>query len=216
MKEIVKTSRLAGALEKLYRKLNADFYDNELPMPIITILPDQKAYGHYTKYDAWTIDGETGAREINISSGQLDRPIENICATMLHKMAHFYNDVILHETDTSNGNYYHNGVFKRTAEAHGLICHKMGHYGWSDTSSELSDQLIDWVLTADLPDIRLNRPDLPELPPMTGKTTKTTSKPAAERSRSMRWQCPKCKAIVRSTKQVNVICGDCLVPFMLT
>ena len=30
MKDIVKTSRLAGQLEKLFRLLNADFFNNEL------------------------------------------------------------------------------------------------------------------------------------------------------------------------------------------
>lgn len=37
MKEILKTSRLAGQLEKLYNKLNADFFSGELEPPVITI-----------------------------------------------------------------------------------------------------------------------------------------------------------------------------------
>lgn len=37
MKEIVKTSRLAGQLEKLFSKLNADFFNGELETPVITI-----------------------------------------------------------------------------------------------------------------------------------------------------------------------------------
>ena len=29
----------------------------------------------------------------------------------------------------------------------------------------------------------------------------------------IKYVCPKCGAIIRATKQVNVICGDCNVPF---
>ena len=46
MKTIVKTSRLAGQLEKLFRMLNEDFFDNQLETPIITIQSTPRAYGH--------------------------------------------------------------------------------------------------------------------------------------------------------------------------
>lgn len=52
MKEIVKTSRLAGQLEKLFNKLNADFFNGELETPVITIQSTPRAYGHYSTYDA--------------------------------------------------------------------------------------------------------------------------------------------------------------------
>ena len=35
-------------------------------------------------------------------------------------------------------------------------------------------------------------------------------------SNSKRYQCPCCKAIVRATSFVNIICADCNVPFVLT
>ena len=34
--------------------------------------------------------------------------------------------------------------------------------------------------------------------------------------KSRRWVCPGCGAIVRSTKTVRLICGDCLKPFYET
>ncbi|MEY8403211.1 hypothetical protein AALA54_07725 [Oscillospiraceae bacterium 44-34] len=48
MKEIVKTSRLAGQLEKLFNKLNSDFFNGELQTPVITIQSTPRAYGHYS------------------------------------------------------------------------------------------------------------------------------------------------------------------------
>ena len=107
MKEIIKTSRLAGQLEKLYNKINADFFNGELTAPIITIQSTPRAYGHYTMYDAWSVKGE-GRREINIGAGTLDRPIENVVATLLHEMCHQYSNEVLNVQDCSNHGIYHN------------------------------------------------------------------------------------------------------------
>ena len=102
MKEISKYSRLAMYLEKLYDKLNHDFFEDTLERPVITVQSTARAYGHYTLYDAWSIKGE-GYRELNIGTGTLDRPIENVLATLLHEMCHQYNDVVLNVQDCSRG-----------------------------------------------------------------------------------------------------------------
>ena len=46
MKETVKTSRTAGYLEKIFRALNAKYFNGELEEPIITIQSTPRAYGH--------------------------------------------------------------------------------------------------------------------------------------------------------------------------
>ena len=92
MKQINKMSRLTGELEKAFRLLNEHFFGGELPTPVLTVIPTPRAYAHYTPFDAWSAQGE-GKREINIASGTLDRPLENILASMLHEMVHEYNDV---------------------------------------------------------------------------------------------------------------------------
>jgi len=33
------------------------------------------------------------------------------------------------------------------------------------------------------------------------------------KNRSIKYVCPECGAIIRATREVNVICGDCGVPF---
>ena len=111
-------SRLTNQLEKMFRALNADFFDGVLEMPVITVTPTAKAYAHYTPYDAWQT-ADTGRREINIASGTLDRPLELICASLLHEMAHMWNDTILNIQDCSRGGTFHNRHFKEAAEAHG-------------------------------------------------------------------------------------------------
>ena len=45
----------------------------------ITVTPSSRSYAHYTPWDAWETK-DSHKREINIASGTLDRPIENIIA----------------------------------------------------------------------------------------------------------------------------------------
>lgn len=213
MKEITKTSRLAGSLEKLFSKINAFWFNGELDVPVITIQSTPKAYGHYTAYSAWNVKGE-GRREINLGAGTLDRPIEYTVATLMHEMCHMYADTVLNVQDTSNRGIYHNRIFKEIAEAHGLIVERSDKYGWSHTSP--ADALIEWILETGVDEIKLVRDEGYGVRVSGGHAANGGAKPTGgkTKSNSIRWSCPKCGAIVRSTKEVRIICGDCLIPFI--
>lgn len=211
MKELTKYSRLAGYLEKLYDKLNADFFNGELDRPVITIQSSSRSYGHYTLYDAWSVKGE-GYKEINIAAGTLNRPIEYTVCTLLHEMCHQYNNEVANVQDASRGGMYHNKYFKQTAEVHGLNVTRSEKYGWSITSP--SDILLDWILSNDIQEIKLNRNDPYGLRISGGNTAanggigSTTTKP----NHNYRYVCPCCHSIARSGKTLHLICGDCLQP----
>lgn len=210
MKQVTSMSRLVNQLEKMFRLLNADFFDNALDTPIITVTPTSRAYAHYTPYNAWASKDEQ-KREINIASGTLNRPLEAICASLLHEMCHMYNDTVLNISDVSRGNTYHNKYFKRTAEQHGLIVERHPTYGYCITSP--SDRLYDWLLEHDeLREIEICRTDPGYTAVGVGKraadgnitiTTRTTN------SHHRRYVCPCCHTIVRATKAVNIMCADC-------
>ena len=74
-----------------------------------------------------------GTHEINIGAGTLSRPIEEVAATLLHEMVHYYNHV-KGVQDCSRGNTYHNRKFRDAATAHGLIVDHHEKYGWTITS----------------------------------------------------------------------------------
>ena len=211
MKEITKTSRLAGQLESLFRKMNADFFSGQLEMPIITIQSSAKSYGHYSVSPIWTVNGQEMKHEINIAAGTLDRDIEYTVATLLHEMCHMYNDTVLNVQDCSRGNSYHNKLFKATAESVGLIVTKSEKYGYAHTAP--SDSLIEWILDNDIQEIKLNRNE--------GGVRITGGNNAGNasggqtpgknpNSHSRKYTCPTCGNSVRATKQVNVICADCM------
>lgn len=214
MKQVTSMSRLTNQLEKMFRLLNQDFFNNELETPIITVVPSSRSYAHYTPWDAWQ-SKDTFRREINIASGTLDRPLEEICASLLHELVHMYNDTILNRQDCSRSGTYHSKVFKEQAEAHGLICHRTEKYGWSRTTP--SDVLLEWLLLHDeLREIEMCRVN-PGYAAVGIGTHASNSVPgfittATTRQHNFRYQCPCCQAIARSGKPIRLICGDCLQP----
>lgn len=211
MKKTIKTSRVAGQLEKMYRLLNERFFNSELPEVVISLKKTVGAYGHFTCSKVWQV-GDENRYEINISSATLGRPIEETCATLLHEMCHCYaaeNEI----KDTSgSGNFYHNRRYKEIAEKHGLCVAKHDKYGWTITSPGLD--LLDFIIEQGWEDLQMcesvNLWDvlgtLPKGTTFTGSTATKTRKTSSTR----KYICPRCHQSVRATKVVNILCGDCM------
>lgn len=215
MKQTVKTSRAAGQLEKMFRELNKHYFNGGLPEPIISLKKTPSAYGHITCSKVWKA-GEESKYEINISSATLDRPIEETAATLLHEMVHEYN-LENGIKDTSNNGVYHNKRFKEQAEAHGLVVEHHEKYGWTVTSP--SETLLDFIIFQGWEDIQMGERLAWADMTGTGHTPPGSSQPGAPRppkakSSTRRWICPKCGTIIRSTKEVRVICADCMEMFV--
>lgn len=210
MKETTKISRTIGQLEKLFRMVNADLFNGQLEPVTITVQSTPRAYGHIILGDAWSVKGE-GRKELNIGAGTLDRPIEDIVATLIHECCHLFN----YQNgvgDCSNHGVYHNRFFKATAEAHGLIVTRSEKYGWSHTAP--GDRLIEWCLENDLCDLMMNRNEYGGI--RVGGGDKAANGGAIpigthKTSSTRKLICPCCGQSVRATKAVNIICGDCLV-----
>ena len=99
--------------------------------------------------------------------------------------------------------YYHNQKFKATAEAHGLHIEKHAKYGWTVTT--LAPEAEAWIRET-LREDKINASRLP-----VEGTTKGGSKKSI--NRSIKYVCPCCGTIIRATREVNVICGDCREAF---
>ena len=216
MKEITKMSRLTGCLEKCFRLVNADLFNNELPTPMITCVPTSRAYAHITVYPVW--DTKRGNKyELNISSAYLTtRPLEEVVASMIHEACHLLN--IVHGVqDTSNNGVYHNKQFKRTAEEHGLSVTRSDKYGWSHTAP--GDPVLQFVLDHmdELREIEMNR-SIPQCQMVSIGTHSSNGgmvvTPTVTKGHSRKWVCPQCGTIIRSNKPVRVICADCMQLFV--
>ena len=209
MKQLTSYNRVAGYLNKVFDLLNEEFFENTLSRPTITIQSTPKAYGHFTLNDDTWVSTIGSTHEINIGAGTLARPIEDICATMLHEMIHLFN-YTQGIQDCSRGNTYHNKRFKQAAEERGLIVSHSEKYGWSHTKP--SDALLDFVLLNGLTDILISRNENYGF--FVGKTgthngTDATPPAPPRTSSTRKYICPCCGMSVRATRIVRIACIDC-------
>lgn len=212
MKETVKTSRTAGYLEKIFRTLNRDWFSGELEEPIITIQSTPSAYGHVTVAKTWKRKDDW-RHELNMGAETLDRPIEDVVATMMHEMVHLYN--IAHNIqDCSRGGLYHNRKFRDEAERRGLIIKHHEKYGW--TITEPGEALLEYIINQGWTEISINRGGGVWTPPASGGRkageggSQDGGKTPGKRSSTRKYICPKCGQSIRATKTVNILCGDCM------
>lgn len=189
--------QVIGKLETLFETFNSKFFNNELERPVIAVSPDSTggAFGWFTTWRAWQKDGTNGFFEINVTAEHLNRPIQDVCGTLIHEMVHLYNH-IKGIKDTSRGVTYHNKKFKETAEKCGLIIEHHDKYGWSTT--KLQDSTKEFIETLGVIDFGLHRQK--QLSLENGKKKKSSSK---------KYICSECGTSVRATKEVRIICADC-------
>lgn len=188
-------------LEKLYDYCNDKLFNNELDKPVISIQLDSKnkAYGWFTFGKVWKeSDTDDGAHEINITAQYLNRPLREIAATMIHEMCHYYAK-LNNMQDTSRSGTYHNKLFKKIAETHGLKVECVQTIGWSHTELTPDSDVLITSFIEHNPGIVIYRQ-----PVFKGQSVKTSS--------TRKYVCPCCGQSVRATKQVNIFCGDCNAP----
>ena len=214
MKQLTTYNRVAGYLNHIFDLLNETYFESTLSRPTITIQSTPKAYGHFSlREDTW-ISKLGATHEINIGAGTLARPIEEVTATLLHEMVHYYN-YINGVQDCSRGNTYHNRRFRDAAMARGLQVEHHEKYGWSITTP--GDDLLDFVLFHGLTDILINRNEFYGIRVPVSGTNNGNGNPAptSKRSSTRKYVCPCCGNSVRATKCVNIGCLDCSVQMVL-
>lgn len=199
-------SEVVKSLEELFQACNKRFYNGELEAPIITVSPDTTsgAYGWCTGWKAWkdSNDPDNGYYEINICAEHLNRPFSETVVTMLHEMVHLYN-LYAGVKDTSRGGTYHNKLFKAEAEKRGLRIEKDSKYGW--TTSFLNDEGQAFADSLKNKTLGVHR----------DKISAFMKKGSGKGSSSRKYVCPGCGCIIRATKEVFVVCGDCDETFEL-
>lgn len=202
-------------MENLFHLFNVQFFNGDVETPIITVSADTAggAYGWCTTNKVWKSDKEE-YYEINICAEYLDRPIKEVCATLLHEMVHLDN-IKKGIKDVSSNGYYHNKKFKETAEAHGLVIEKMGSYGWTKTS--LQESTAEWIEK----NIEYEKFNLARMSKRmkAGSSSGTSSGDSSEddsttteapkKSKYKYYMCPCCKVKFYTVATINATCDDC-------
>lgn len=194
--EPMKMSDVVTKLENLFDLLNAAYFEDKLPKPVITVQSTPKFYGHcYTK-KIWK--SENDARyEINIGAEYLNRPSADTAATMCHEMVHLYcleNGI----NDTCQKGRYHNKTFKTECELRDLEVGYDRANGYTHTTptEAFKKTLENAGFVLEVPFARV--------PPK--------AKAKAAREKAHKYVCPVCGQEVKTTAELSLICGVCEVP----
>jgi hypothetical protein len=212
MKGQVTIQSAIDELQRMFRLLNDTYFSGKLERPVITILTDSTsgAYGWISVAKVWSSKDNAWFREINLCAEYLNRPSELVITTLMHEMCHLYN-IQREVQDTSRGNSYHNQHFKEVAEARGLIVEKHPTYGFCITKpSPDFTELVKKNCRAGcfkLERIKTYRDGTPKVT-TTGSDGKEKTVSRTKQS-YRKYICSNCGMVVRATKEVNVICGDC-------
>lgn len=187
-------------LEDLFNKFNAQLFNSEIETPVITISPDTTsgAYGWCTTQKIWK-SSEEEYYEINICAEHLNRPFNEVCATLIHEMVHLHN-IGNGIQDTSANGRYHNMKFKETAEKHGLVIEKAPKIGW--TITKLHDDTAKWIAE----NIEYKGFDLARV--------KKEKKAAGAKSKYNYYMCPCCGVKFYSVHQIRATCDVCMEEFV--
>lgn len=196
-------------LGKAYNFFNERLFGGELITPVITVQRDErnKTNGWWSLNKVWKWkDGddsepvEQEEYELNITASGLNRPVKEVFATLLHEMCHQYASMNKLQ-DCSRSGQYHNKIFKKIAEIHGLKCECVAKIGWSHTElSPDTDKLAEEFLSANSENLIFR------LPVTHGQILKSSS--------TRKYVYPVCGNSVRATKSVNIMCLDCNEPMM--
>ena len=183
-------------LDGLFVFFNKELFRGELERPVLTVQYDERNVrsGWCTRNQVWEGDGG-GAYEINVSAQGLDKPIAEIAANLLHEMCHYY--ARSHEyKDLDSSGRYHNKLFKRICETHGLKADEWKGKGYAKTSlTSDSGHLLKEYTDKNPPEL------LFRIPETKGRPVRVTN--------TRKYVCPVCGSAVRATRSVNIICADC-------
>lgn len=203
-------------LEYGFEVLNKVYFNKELPPIVITIMTSKRTYGHFTVCKEWKVDEER-LHEINISAEHLNRPIENVMATLLHEMVHYYCQVN-GIADTSQNGRYHNKRFKEEAEKRGLLIGYHKYIGWSVTNPALEFMEVLKEHGIEKP-LEINRDGIVDMISVTGTdgtaagTSGTAGVMGKRKCSTRKYICPSCGNSFRATKDINVLCMDCSIQY---
>ena len=190
-----KMSNVINGLEKVFDAVNAEFYNNELKKPVITVQSGRKnVLGWCSAKERWNNAGEK-VYEINIVAENLGRTKDQIIGTMMHECVHLYNSQ--RGVSDCGVTQYHNKHFKEVAESHGLKVSKMGNRGFAHTElNEAGKKFADsQELTFDCSRI-------------------SAEKTGGRYEKPITYLCSGCGRKIRFHNwKLNAICGDCGIKF---
>ena len=175
---------------RLFDNLNEMMFESGLEKPMISVVPLRSHNLRITQGRVWDdTEVSRSKSEFAVNAHDLGKPFDQLVEIMMHGMVHLYD--LQNGIEDRNG-YYHNKLFKESAERFGLVCER-GRYGWDATSLGEKGKFILSLLREE--DFKIQRVFTPK-----------AQHDLQFKSRLFVYRCPECGAVVKSRKAVNLAC----------
>lgn len=208
---------MTDELHKVFKIVNERFFNNEIPLPAITIQSHgnrKLAMGWCTTKEVWgDKEGNQKMYEINLSAEFIDVSFIETMDTLMHEMVHLYN-IVKGIQDVSRGGTYHNKRFLERALKSGFEYPE----GKPDKKYGYSFVRLSPATIAVLKELPINQ-NVFSIGRKThdyfsrleqGENPDEIREVSRSERKTFRWVCSNCTMILRSTKpNLNIICGDC-------
>lgn len=162
------------------------FYDApKMPYPVLAMEKDRRTRrGFYTAQDGYTLIHRINLNPFSLKTGA------DAAQTLAHELVHLWQN---HVGRPCRKNY-HNEEFHARMAQYGILTE-----GPRGVFVKYIDATWDaWMIENE--DLQLDKFLLPGIDP----------KPKRE---LLKHQCPECQVSVRHRNELNLICGDCMIPF---
>lgn len=184
-------------LQLAYDYFNETLFDNELTPCMITLHGRNQRCMGYFHAEQWQGKDETACHEIALTPFHLDRPLKDVFGTLVHEMAHLWQQD--HGKPSRNG--YHNKEWGAKMKDVGLYPSNTGKEGGKETGQQMTHYVIPGgafdVAFRDMPDeIRL---------PWVGVAPGEKEKKSPKKTK---YECP-CGQKVWGKPELSVRCEEC-------
>lgn len=194
------TSETYTTLNKAYEFFNRELFENKLPTCLITMQRKSKARGYFCpeRFESRG-DNTHHIHEIALNPTHfLARTDEDIISTLVHEMAHLWQQEFGHP---SRGNY-HNSEWADKMDEIGLIASNTGEEGGKRTGQAMT-HYID-------PEGRYARlvPAFMELVKPLAYQDRQFASAAKKAKNKIKYTCPQCRLNAWGKPGANLLCGD--------
>lgn len=196
-----------SAFQKAYDFFNDELFDGSLPQVMITMNRKSKSLGYFSS-DKFTdrVEIKESIHELALNPDHFGRTERDILSTLVHEMCHCWQQCY----GKMPRRAYHDKQWASKMITVGLYPSDSGQPGGKTTGQNMTHYVVDngpydqAFQKLQRSGFILNWQSRPD--------HKSDKKKAASKSK---YTCPECEMNVWGKPELNIVCGDCQMPFQM-
>ena len=196
------------ALQRAYEHLRWRLFDEDLPDCLITLQRRARSYGYFSGNRFRRSDGRKTDEIALNPSHFLDRPLDEVLATLAHEMAHLWQ----HHRGKPGRGRYHNREWAEKMKAIGLQPSDSGAQGGRETGDQMHHLIVrDGLFARAAAELRERGYVIPwsERVPVGEKSGPGPSSGHKGKSgKRVKYSCPACNLNAWAKHGAKLLCGE--------